>query len=38
MTLILFLRQEARDNDGYIAVDTSPRGTCIEGEVPDPPA
>ena len=37
LTLILFLRQEARDNEGYIAVDTSPRGTCIQGEVPDPP-
>ena len=38
LTMIVLLRQEARDNDGYIAVDTSPRGTCIEGEVPDPPA
>ena len=37
LTLILFLRQEARDNEGYIAVDTSPRGTCIQGEVPDLP-
>ena len=36
LTLILFLRQEARDNEGYIAVDTSVRGTCIQGEVPDP--
>ncbi len=36
LTLILFLRQEARDNEGYIAVDTSPRGTCIQGEVPAP--
>ena len=38
LTLILFLRQEARDNEGYIAVDTSPRGTCIQGEVPNIPA
>ncbi len=37
LTLIHFLRQEARDNEGYIAVDTSPRGTCIQGEVPDLP-
>ena len=37
LTLIHFLRQEARDNEGYIAVDTSPRGTCIQGEVPNPP-
>ena len=36
LTLIYFLRQEARDNEGYIAVDTSPRGTCIQGEVPAP--
>lgn len=36
LTLLLFLRQEARDNEGYIAVDTSPRGTCIQGEIPDP--
>ena len=36
LTLILFLRREARDNEGYIAVDTSPRGTCIQGEEPDP--
>ena len=36
LTLIHFLRQEARDNEGYIAVDTSPRGTCIQGEAPDP--
>ena len=35
LTLILFLRQEARDNEGCIAVDMSPRGTCIEGELPD---
>jgi hypothetical protein len=37
MTLILFLRQEARDNEGYIAVDTSPRSICIQGEVPATP-
>ena len=37
LTLILFLRQEARDNEGCIAVDTSPRSTCIQGEIPDPP-
>ena len=37
LTLIHFLRQEARDNEGYIAVDTSPRGTCIQGEIPDQP-
>ena len=37
LTLIHFLRQEARDNEGYIAVDTSLRGTCIQGEVPNPP-
>ena len=37
LTLIHFLRQEARDNEGYIAVDTSSRTTCIQGEVPDPP-
>ena len=34
LTMIVFLRLEARDNEGYISVDTSPRGTCIEGEVP----
>ena len=37
LTLIVLLRQEARDNEGYIAVDTRPRGTCIQGEVPNPP-
>ena len=36
-TLILYLRQEARDNEGYIAVDLSPRSTCIQGEVPATP-
>ena len=36
-TMIHFLRQEARDNEGYIAVDTSPRSTCIQGEVPATP-
>ena len=35
LTLIHFLRQEARDNEGYIAVDLSHRGTCIGGEIPD---
>ena len=37
LTMIHFLRLEARDNEGRIAVDTSPRGTCIRGEIPDPP-
>ena len=36
LTMILFLRQEARDNEGRISVDLSPRGACIEGEVPTP--
>ena len=38
LTLIRFLRQEARDNEGRIAVDTSPRGICIQGEAPAPSA
>ena len=29
LTIINLLRQEARDNEGYISVDTSPRGFCL---------
>ena len=29
ITMIALLREEARDNEGRIAVDTSPRGTCL---------
>ena len=31
ITMITLLREEARDNEGFIAVDTSARGVCLEG-------
>jgi 2',3'-cyclic-nucleotide 2'-phosphodiesterase (5'-nucleotidase family) len=32
LTIIDLLREEARDNEGYIAVDTAPRGFCLNEE------
>ena len=32
LTVIDLLREEARDNEGYIAVDTSPRDFCLNAE------
>ena len=40
ITMVELLRQEARDNDGYIAVDTGARGVCLNaaGESGEPSA
>lgn len=35
LAMIDLLRAEARDNDGYIAVDTGVRGTCLNPEASD---
>ena len=32
LTIIALLRQEARGNEGYISVDTNPRGYCLNAE------
>ena len=32
ITIIALLRLEARDNEGYISVDTSPRGFCLNAD------
>ncbi len=38
LTMIAVLRREARDNEGYISADTSPRGTLLEEEALAPAA
>ena len=34
LTIIALLRQEARDNEGRISVDTGVRGFCLNAEEP----